>query len=565
MKKLLLLILLMLPNLAFAQSQRNPCVYGVGTNLVTSQLGNCLAVGYYLAGATGAPMPVGGIANAAAPTFTEGKPGYLSFDLNGNLRTVSSGGGSSGGTSAVDEAAFVAGTTPYTPNGGFYQTTATSNPLTNGQGGWWQMTANRAGFVNLRNASGVEIGTSTTPIVDSVTQWGGGTLGAMANYGTSPGAVLVPGTNAYFTNTVTVTGAGGTFPVTGAVSNASSAVATSSTNIGSVAYNYGFNGTTWDQLQVDASKSLKVTQTASTPITTTLQSAAVANGNGTTLNTTGMSSSMLTVNCAACSGGTTVNFEGTQDGTNYTAVNAVQQGTTTIASTTAASGIAVWEIPVANFSAIRARVSGYSAGTVTVTGTTSPVAFNPKVIASTQAGTWNINGNYFTNVASSVLTRASNTTTYTANTTVCLNTATTACAPITVAIANTNQGKGLINRVSLLKSSGTTTNANFTIWLFSAAPGVTTPAQYDNVAYSGPRAADMPNYIGNAVCSSPVATSDTTAQTWYDCTLSNPNTGGALDFQALSGSTNINALISVTAAYVPTSAETFQVYLSGIY
>jgi hypothetical protein len=35
----------------------------------------------------------------------------------------------------------------------------------------------------------------------SITGWGGGTLGAMANYGTSPGAVLVPGVNAFVTNT----------------------------------------------------------------------------------------------------------------------------------------------------------------------------------------------------------------------------------------------------------------------------------------------------------------------------------------------------------------------------
>lgn len=46
--------------------------------------------------------------------------------------------------------------------------------------------------------------------------------------------------------------------LTGSVSNASSGVATSSTNIGAVSWLYGFNGTTWDQLQVDASKFLKV-------------------------------------------------------------------------------------------------------------------------------------------------------------------------------------------------------------------------------------------------------------------------------------------------------------------
>lgn len=35
----------------------------------------------------------------------------------------------------------------------------------------------------------------------AVPTWAGGTLGAMANYGTSPGAVLVPGVNAFITNT----------------------------------------------------------------------------------------------------------------------------------------------------------------------------------------------------------------------------------------------------------------------------------------------------------------------------------------------------------------------------
>jgi hypothetical protein len=176
-----------------------------------------------------------------------------------------------------------------------------------------------------------------------------------------------------------------------------------------------------------------------------------------------------------------------------------------------------------------------------------------------------VNGAYFTNVASSTLTRASNSTTYTANTTVCAFTSATPCAPLTIGIASANAGKGLINRVSMLKSGSTTANASFIVWLFSAAPGVATPAQFDDIAYVGPRAADMPNYIGSATCSSPTATSDTSAQTWYDCTLSNPNTSGALDFQALSGSTNINALISVTAAYAPASLETFVVYVSGIY
>lgn len=174
-------------------------------------------------------------------------------------------------------------------------------------------------------------------------------------------------------------------------------------------------------------------------------------------------------------------------------------------------------------------------------------------------------GSYFNNVVGSTLTRIANTTAYAANETVCLFTSTTVCAPGTISIATANGGKGLINRVTLLKSGSSVTNATFTIWLFSAAPGTAIPNQFDATSYTGPRAADMPNYIGNAQCTSPVVTSDTTAQVWYDCALSNPNTGGALDFQALSGSTNINYLISVTAAYTPASGETFIPSVSGIY
>lgn len=72
---------------------------------------------------------------------------------------------SGSGASGTDEGGFTAGASIFAPAGGFFQTTATSNPLTSGQWGAWQMTANRAGFVNLRNASGTEIGTSTTNLI----------------------------------------------------------------------------------------------------------------------------------------------------------------------------------------------------------------------------------------------------------------------------------------------------------------------------------------------------------------------------------------------------------------
>jgi len=56
----------------------------------------------------------------------------------------------------------------------------------------------------LIKSDGTEIGTTSNPVQVGAPSWAGGTLGAMANYGTSPGTVLVPGVNAYITNAPTV-------------------------------------------------------------------------------------------------------------------------------------------------------------------------------------------------------------------------------------------------------------------------------------------------------------------------------------------------------------------------
>ena len=162
-------------------------------------------------------------AETAITCITSTSTTTVSFQVGTGLATGWGGSGSGGGGGATwprDEAAFTWGTTAYVPAGGVYQTTATNNPLTNGQAGAWQFTANRAGFVNLRNASGTEIGTPTTPLADNVTQWASSALGAMANYGTPPGAVLVPGVNAFVTNipAVTQSGAWNVTDISGTVS-----------------------------------------------------------------------------------------------------------------------------------------------------------------------------------------------------------------------------------------------------------------------------------------------------------------------------------------------------------
>jgi hypothetical protein len=178
--------------------------------------------------------------------------------------------------------------------------------------------------------------------------------------------------------------------------------------------------------------------------------------------------------------------------------------------------------------------------------------------AATQSGLWNIGG--LTGVANSASrTRVANTTTYTANTTWCANTATTVCVPLQVTLAGANAATGTFGRVWLLKSGSTLTNANFTVWFFSAAP--TTTNQYDNTAYVGPFAADLPNFLGSMTCNAMQATNDSSAQSFSECTPNTPS--GWLQYKTLSGQTYVDALISVTAAYVPVSGETLTVYANS--
>ena len=168
---------------------------------------------------------------------------------------------------------------------------------------------------------------------------------------------------------------------------------------------------------------------------------------------------------------------------------------------------------------------------------------------------------YFNNVATSAFTRQANTTAYTAGTSVC---SASTCTALTVSLATANNGKGLITRATLFKS-GATLGSGFSLWLYSAAPTLTTPTQTDGLAYSGPRLADAPNFIGTVNCNSGIPTSDTAPGVWYECQLGNPSTGGAIPFKTVSGATQLNGLITANNGYTPVSGEVFTFYLSGWY
>lgn len=124
-------------------------------------------------------------ANAGTGNFTVVQSSGSNLHVN-----CDSGCSSSAGFS--DNTAFTAGTTAINIAGGWYSTSPTN--CTTGDACAPQLTIDRKLFVQSFQG--------TSPWVSSISTWAGGTLGAMANYGTSPGAVLVPGENAFVTNTV---------------------------------------------------------------------------------------------------------------------------------------------------------------------------------------------------------------------------------------------------------------------------------------------------------------------------------------------------------------------------
>ncbi len=118
-----------------------------------------------------------------------------------NLHMVcDSGCSGSGGGGLPDESSFTFGTTNQLPIGGVYQTTATSNPLTNGQSGAVQLTQYRAMFANLRNASGTEIGTASTPVQVSLANTSANTTPLVATATLNQGGSALSATNGLYTN-----------------------------------------------------------------------------------------------------------------------------------------------------------------------------------------------------------------------------------------------------------------------------------------------------------------------------------------------------------------------------
>lgn len=145
---------------------------------------------------------------------------------------------------------------------------------------------------------------------------------------------------------------------------------------------HGADGSATD---VSTASPLPVTH-GTVPSATTMQSAATANGNGTSLTVNGYATAAVNITASvAMSGGTTINFEASVDDTTWVSILGQNVGTNTTAVSTTATGD--WVFNVAGYKSLRARISAYSAGTITVKGYSTLGASIPTFVRNDPTGT----------------------------------------------------------------------------------------------------------------------------------------------------------------------------------
>lgn len=119
---------------------------------------------------------------------------------------------------------------------------------------------------------------------------------------------------------------------------------------------------------------------------TTLQSAAAANGNGFLLPVSGFGTALVIVTGTF---GATINWEATANGSDFFPISAVQTGTSLILPTATSAGN--YRLAVVGMVSLRARISGFASGAVTVVGHASNAPHAGKVVSLAASG--NIVGN----------------------------------------------------------------------------------------------------------------------------------------------------------------------------
>lgn len=335
---------------------------------------------------------IAGVATAANQTNASQKTqivdgsGNVIASTSNNLN-VQCANCSGSGVSTGDEASFTAGTSLFAGTGGFFQTTATANPLANGQQGMWQMTANRAGFVNLRNAAGAEIGVAAAPLQVSLANTAANASAVKVDGSavTQPVSGTVAANATLSAETTKVIGTVRNLGGTGATLDFAGQNASSPANAWLIGAQYNATPTTVatgnaSPLQIDSSGNLKVNIAAGA------SSGAVAQGSTTAGQTGGLTQAAVTTAAPTYTTATTNPLSmDTSGNLRVTVTGAVglAQGSTTSGQT---GSMVMGAVTTAAPSYTTAQTSPFS---LTTTGDLRTV-FSNASIAATQSGAWNV-------------------------------------------------------------------------------------------------------------------------------------------------------------------------------
>ena len=268
-----------------------------------------------------------------------------------------------------------------------------------------------------------------------------------------------------------------------------------------------------------------------------LQVAATATGNGTPLNVLGKSTVAFQLSGTFVA---TVTFEGTVDYHTWIAITArdvASGGTATTATTTG-----IYVADCAGLLFVRARVSAYTSGSVTVVAEAT-MGESDGATTGSEVHLGQVGGEAVV-AAASQFTRPADTTAYAAGDLVANSTTAGSVTPLSFTVSRVAGGTGLIRRARLKKSGTSTTNAQFRLHLYASAPTI---ANGDNGAWSTSGAA---TYLGAMDVTVDKAFTDGAAGQGV------PSMGSEIVFDLSSGTT-LRGLLEARAAYTPGNAETF--------
>jgi len=345
-----------------------------------------------------------------------------------------------------------------------------------------------------------------------VPSWAGGTLGAMATYGTSPGAVPVPGMNAFVTNIPAVTqsgtwtsrvvgNAGGVFDGATAAAVPANALYLGINSGGNLA---GWTGAvsqagTWNVTNVSGTVSLPTgAATAALQPTNAAQASATSGQTGTL------------VECAVTSSAPT-----------YTTAQ-----TNPVSCDTAGN----MRVTVTN-----ANPNGQAAKT----------ASSPVVIASDQS---QVPVDAIV-TPSNAFTRPANVTAYASGQLVANSTTAGSVVPLSwTSAARVSGGNFYIRRVRMTLSSKSVTLTSFRIHFYTVTPTI---ANGDGAAWS--------TTLANYVCKMDVPVASWEAGTDVSIGFGLPTSGDGNECNVVASAQTLFALVEARAAYVPASGETITV------